>query len=202
MYTGTLRRITLSTLCFGINDIVRGSVQCDGPQAMLDASPKGTIPVLVTRDGQVIDESLDVMMWALAQNDPENWLSQQDASLDLVASCDNQFKPHLDRYKYATRYEGADPLEHRAAASAFLNELDARLQHQPCLTGQADRLADMAIFPFVRQFASTDRDWFASMSLAHLQRWLAGHVKSARFKTVMPKFEQWQPGGEEPIFSA
>ncbi|MFT6462424.1 MAG: glutathione S-transferase, partial [Maricaulis maris] len=79
----------------------------DKPQAMLDASPKGTVPVLVLDDGRVIEESLEVMLWALGQNDPENWLEGRERSLDLIAACDDQFKPHLDRYKYATRYEGA-----------------------------------------------------------------------------------------------
>lgn len=185
---------------------LREIVLRDKPQAMLDASPKGTVPVLALSDGRVIDESLEIMLYALRGADPEGWLAPQEGSLDemlaLIAACDGPFKHHLDRYKYASRHEGAVAEDHRQAAMPFLQMLDERLAARSQLFGARIALADMAVMPFVRQFASTDRDWFATMPLAHLQRWLAGHVKSARFKTVMPKFEQWQPGGEEPIFPA
>lgn len=167
----------------------------DKPQAMLDASPKGTVPVLVLDDGRVIEESLEVMLWALGQNDPENWLEGQERSLDLIAACDDQFKPHLDRYKYATRYEGADPLEHRAAASEFVTVLDKRLQQHRCLTGDRDRLADYGIFPFIRQFANTDRDWFDAQSWAALKSWLARHLGSERFARIMEKHPLWSGTG-------
>ena len=167
----------------------------DKPQAMLDASPKGTVPVLVLDDGRVIEESLEVMLWALGQNDPENWLEGRERSLDLIAACDDQFKPHLDRYKYATRYEGADPLEHRAAASEFVTVLDKRLQQHRCLTGDRDRLADYGIFPFIRQFANTDRDWFDAQSWAALKSWLARHLGSERFARIMEKYPLWSGTG-------
>lgn len=167
----------------------------DKPQAMLDASPKGTVPVLVLDDGRVIEESLEVMLWALGQNDPENWLEGQERSLDLIAACDDQFKPHLDRYKYATRYEGADPLEHRAAASEFVTVLDKRLQQHRCLTGDRDRLADYGIFPFIRQFANTDRAWFDAQSWAALKSWLARHLGSERFSRIMEKHPLWSGTG-------
>jgi len=163
----------------------------DKPQAMLDVSPKGTVPVLVLDDGRVIEESLDVMMWALEQNDPGHWLEGREISLDLIAACDGEFKPHLDRYKYATRYEDADPLEHRTAASEFLTLLDRRLQTCRSLTGDTDRLADFGIFPFVRQFANTDRDWFDAQSWAALKSWLDRHLGSDRFDRVMVKHPLW-----------
>ena len=185
---------------------LREVVLRDKPQAMLDASPKGTVPVLALSDGRVIDESLEIMLYALRGADPEGWLAPQEGSLDemlaLIAACDGPFKHHLDRYKYASRHEGAVAEDHRQAAMPFLQMLDERLAARSQLFGARIALADMAVMPFVRQFASTDRDWFANMPLAHLQRWLAGHVESARFKTVMPKFDQWQPGGEQPIFPA
>ncbi|WP_323761019.1 glutathione S-transferase [Maricaulis sp.] len=170
----------------------------DKPQAMLDASPKGTVPVLVLDDGRVIDESLDVMRWALDAHDPETWLAGLDASLDLIATCDGEFKPHLDRYKYATRYDDADPLEHRAAASVFLTRLDARLTRHRGLTEATDRLADFAIYPFVRQFANTDRDWFDRQDWPALKAWLARHLESARFVRVMEKHPLWCGSGECP----
>jgi len=165
------------------------------PQAMLEVSEKGTVPILVLDDGRVIDESLDVMLWALDRNDPEHWLEGRETSLDLIATCDGEFKPHLDRYKYATRYDDADPLEHRAAASEFLTLLDGRLQAGLSLTGDTDRLADFGIFPFVRQFANTDRDWFEAQSWAALKAWLDRHLESDRFARVMVKHPLWSDGG-------
>ena len=169
----------------------------DKPQAMLDASPKGTVPVLVLQEGQVLEESLDIMLWALARNDPENWLDDRDTSLDLIARCDTGFKPHLDRYKYATRYDGADPFAHREAACEFLPDLDHRLSTHPALTGARLRLADIAIFPFVRQFAHTDRDWFDGQRWTALRAWLDSHLGSQRFAAIMKKYPVWAPGATE-----
>lgn len=168
----------------------------DKPPSMLAASPKGTVPVVVLPDGEVIDESLDVMRWALAQNDPENWLAPGDSMFDLIAENDGPFKHHLDRYKYANRYEGAVSSEHRSAGLAFLKTLDDRLSGEGQLFGDAVSLADIAIFPFVRQFANTDRDWFDAQDLPQLQGWLAGHLASPRFAAIMEKHEVWvDPSG-------
>ncbi len=161
----------------------------DKPAAMLAASPKGTVPVVVLPDGEVIDESLDVMRWALAQNDPENWLAPGDSMSGLIAETDGPFKHHLDRYKYANRYEGADSAAHRDAGLGFLKKLDERLAGQAQLFGNAVSLADIAIFPFVRQFANTDRGWFDAQDLPHLQAWLAGHLASPLFDAIMEKHE-------------
>ena len=163
----------------------------DKPAEMLAASPKGTVPVVVLPEGRVIEESLDVMLWALGQNDPENWLSPPSgdrSEMDaLIAANDGPFKHHLDRYKYDTRYEGAVASDHRIAASAHLQDLDDRLSRSDQLLGDAPSLADIALFPFVRQFANTDRDWFDAQPWPHLQRWLDGHLQSARFERVMQK---------------
>ncbi|MEO7954764.1 MAG: glutathione S-transferase, partial [Polaromonas sp.] len=144
------------------------------PQALLDASPKATVPVLVTREGQVIAQSLDIMRWALAQNDPGQWLAPETGSLQamqaLIAQCDGDFKRHLDRYKYPGRYsdefaasEGASgdfSDHHRAQGARFLAQLNTQLGIASHLFGQRAAWADMAIAPFVRQFAETDRVWF------------------------------------------
>lgn len=163
----------------------------DKPAEMLAASPKGTVPVVVLPEGRVIEESLDVMLWALGQNDPENWLSPPSgdrSEMDaLIAANDGPFKHHLDRYKYDTRYEGAIASDHRIAASVHLQDLDDRLSRSDQLLGDAPSLADIALFPFVRQFANTDRDWFDVQPWPHLQRWLDGHLRSARFERVMQK---------------
>jgi len=170
----------------------------DKPAEMLAASPKGTVPVVVLPDGGVIEESLDVMLWALGQNDPENWLSPPSgdrAEMDaLIAANDGPFKHHLDRYKYATRYEGAVAEDHRAAASAHLNALEDRLSRSSQLFGDAPCLADIALFPFVRQFANTDRDWFDAQNWPNLQRWLDGHLNSDRFARIMKKHDLFVSG--------
>lgn len=156
----------------------------DKPAAMLAASPKGTVPVLVLADGQVIDESLDIMRWALGQGDPEHWFDGDDAA--LIAANDGPFKHHLDRYKYPDRH-GTDPLEHRALALAPLADLDARLRHHAYLCGETRSLTDAAILPFVRQFAAVDRDWFDAQKLPALQRWLAEGLASPLFADVMAR---------------
>ncbi len=161
----------------------------DKPAEMLHASPKGTVPVVVLPDGTVLEESLDVMAWALDQNDPEHWrVAAHKAETDaLIAANDGEFKHHLDRYKYATRYEGAVSHEHRHEASNHLNALEARLSQTPQLFGDKPTLADIAIFPFIRQFANTDRDWFDTQPWPGVQRWLSGHLASERFVRVMKK---------------
>jgi glutathione S-transferase len=184
-------RARLALLVSGTRFEIREIVLRDKPAAMLVASPKGTVPVLVCANGRVIDESLDIMVWALARNDPENWLDGYDVA--LVAPFDTRFKQHLDRYKYAERYD-VDPIVHRDAGLALLQDLEAQLARQANLCGMARSLTDMAIFPFVRQFAAVDRDWFDVQSLDGVQNWLARHVASPLFERVMTRLKPWAPG--------
>ena len=176
----------------------------DKPDAMLAASPKGTVPVLVLEDGAVIDESLDVMHWALAKDDPEDWLAplrenEQDA-LALIEENDGPFKANLDRYKYPNRYDGVDPLEHRAAGLAFLRKLDALLAGRAFLAGDRFTFLDAAIVPFVRQFANTDKAWFDQTDLSHVPQWLDATLASERFTRVMEKYPVWKTSGKEVGF--
>ena len=165
------------------------------PPGMLAASPKGTVPVLVLPSGQVIDESLDIMRWALAKNDPENWLTQGplDDMLALIAANDGPFKHALDRYKYPNRYALADGLADRAQGGVFLTALNTALQPSGYLAGAAWGLADAAIAPFVRQWAHTDVAWFDSQPWPDLQHWLQGFETSPAFARVMAKFPPWAP---------
>ena len=165
----------------------------DKPQAMLKASPKGTVPVLVLADGLVLDESLDVMNWALTQNDPENWLDQDARTPEWIATNDGPFKRALDRYKYASRFEDADEEAERETASACLRALDLVLRDRPWLEGEQPGFADNAIFPFVRQFAMTDRDWFNAQDWPALIAWLYQLLNSDRFANIMEKHEIWSP---------
>lgn len=177
---------------------LREVVLRDKPPEMLSASPKATVPVLVLPDGKVIEESLDIMHWALAQFDPEEWLapmgSARDELLALISDNDGPFKHHLDRYKYTTRYEGADSSEHRAEGAQFLRQLDDRLAARPYLMGDRFSIADAAIFPFVRQFANADRIWFDASDMPHLQRWLGLNLTSPRFAHIMKKYPKWDSG--------
>ena len=168
------------------------------PRAMLEASPKGTVPVLQLADGSVIDESLDIMRWALTIHDPEGWLDMgADAHAEaqaLIARNDGPFKQLLDRYKYpnrpASRDAGSPPLpasHHRDAAGGILADLDARLSRHAYLVGERMSIADAAIVPFVRQFAMVDSAWFAASPWRALNRWLDAIVASAQFTAVMQK---------------
>ena len=156
----------------------------DKPAAMLAASPKGTVPVLVLPEGRVIDESLDIMRFALGRHDPEHWLAGDDT--DLIAANDGPFKHHLDRYKYADRH-GTDPHDHRAAALALPMSLEQRLDHTANLCGDGRSLTDIALVPFVRQFAAVDRDWFDAQALPGVQRWLGEHLASPLFVAAMAR---------------
>lgn len=161
----------------------------DKPPELREASPKATVPVLVLSDGTVIEESLDIMHWALRSNDPEQWLDGDDAT--LIAANDGPFKHHLDRYKYDTRHD-SDPKEHRAEGLALLQRLEERLESAAYLGGAHRRLTDIAIFPFVRQFAATDRDWFAQQALPNVQDWLQRLIGSELFSAIMIKHKQWR----------
>ncbi|MBS0421679.1 MAG: glutathione S-transferase [Proteobacteria bacterium] len=170
------------------------------PAEMLAASPKGTVPVLVFPSGTVLDESLDIMLWALGCNDPERWLVPESDSLagmrTLIAQFDSHFKENLDRYKYPVRFAGSDPRASRTAACQDLELLESRLARSAHLAGSAVSLADMAIAPFVRQFANVDASWFASLPLSAVQKWLATIVRSERFARIMRPFPVWRP---EPL---
>lgn len=162
------------------------------PSALFAASPKGTVPVLVLGDGTVIDESLDIMRWALLQHDPEGWLAGEDAG--LIAANDGPFKHHLDRAKYPGRYDDDGTTDHRAAALALLAPLETRLGEALWLTGADRSLTDIALFPFIRQFAAIDPAWFAAQPVAHLQAWLERLSALDLFARVMPKFAPWAEG--------
>jgi len=157
------------------------------PAAMLAISPKGTVPVL-DADGRVIDESLEIMRWALAQNDPDNWLLGGDSRIaELIEANDQVFKVHLNRYKYAERYP-EQPMEvYRAEGAMFLQRLDELLADRDYLLTEHPSLADIALLPFVRQFAHVDREWFAQTPFVRLQAWLPRFLESDLFTSIMKK---------------
>ncbi|SEA03430.1 glutathione S-transferase [Variovorax sp. YR216] len=179
---------------------LREVVLRDKPAELLAASPKGTVPVLVDPHGAVIDQSLDIMLWALRRHDPDGWLRPAQGTLDdmlaLIAECDGAFKRHLDGYKYPERQPEAerDAALHREQGGVFLKSLDARLQSSRCLFGDNPALADIAIAPFVRQFAQVDATWFDAQPWPRLREWLAARLKAPVFARVMDKHPQWRAG--------
>jgi len=165
----------------------------DKAPALLAASPKATVPVLVLPD-QVIEESYEIMLWALEKHDPEGWLSARDEA--LVAKVDGPFKAALDRYKYGR--ESVD--EARAEAALFLHELNTTLESQRFLSGQRFGLKDAATITFIRQFAHVNLAWFNAQPWPHLRAWLENFLASARFKAIMRKYPKWQAGDATTFF--
>ncbi|GAA6193782.1 glutathione S-transferase [Phaeobacter sp. NW0010-22] len=182
-------RARLALASSGIEVALREIVLRDKPAAFLETSPSGTVPCLKV-GGVVIDESLDVMVWALGQQDPEGWCDMPDAGWAWIERADGPFKHALDRTKYATRYPDQDADTHRAAAAAFLKGLDAQIGDW---IFDRPTLADYAILPFVRQFAFIDKTWFDAQPWPDLQRWLELFLVSDRFKAIMTKYPAWEP---------
>lgn len=170
---------------------IREVVLRDKPAAMIALSPKGTLPVLAVPDGRVIDQSIDIMRWALARHDPEGWLTRDDPV--LIAGFDDRFKHHLDRYKYFDRF-GVDRDSHRSAGLAILVDLDQRLADSENLGGVTRGIADIALMPFVRQFAAVDPDWWTDAPIPRVRAWLARHVASPLFERCMARLKPWVPG--------
>ena len=160
---------------------------------MLDASPKGTVPVLILADGHVLDESLDIMRWALTQNDPENWLSADiEKTNTLIANNDGGFKKNLDRYKYPSRYPDEDCTTAEENCMAYLQTYEQVLTQHKFLLGDTATLADIALFPFVRQFSFVEKEKFENADLPNLQVWRRIFLQSELFQTIMKKRAIWK----------
>jgi glutathione S-transferase len=174
---------------------LREIVLSNKPQAMINLSNKGTVPVLHLTDGSVIDESLEVMLWALEQADPDNWLDiENEHARLLIKKNDQEFKQYLDKYKYFQRYPEHTQLYYRKQAEEFIELLDNMLQehHVHGLVSNQLSLADVAIFPFVRQFAHVDWEWFSNSQYRNLISWLLKLEGSELFLEVMSKHKLWQ----------
>ncbi len=178
----------------GITLELREILLKDKPQDMLDHSPKGTVPTLITASGEVIDESLDLMYWALEQNDADNWLTDNGIGSQWIDACDNHFKTLLDKYKYADRHPELSESEHRKKTLPFINTLNEQLNKSTYLTGSKLSIADIAIFPFIRQYAMVDKQWFDTQPYPALQRWLAELLDSKLFSSIMKKYKLFNDG--------
>ena len=164
------------------------------PQAMLLVSPKATVPVLQLENGRVLDESLDIMLWALQHNDPEHWLkvSCLANAKALIRGNDEPFKYYLDRYKYADRYPAYSELYYRQQGELFLADLESLLTQRTYLSGDQFSLADAAILPFIRQFCAVEPAWFKDSPYPALRQWLNDFLASSLFEQVMTKYPYWQ----------
>lgn len=176
----------------------------DKAPEFLTASPTATVPCMVLPDGTVIDESLDIMIWATARHDPERLRQPEfgcyEDMLELVERCEAEFKSHLDCYKYASRYDDVDGTEERAKASAYLRDLNDRLRGNAFLFGGRRSFADIGIAPFIRQFAHVDPDWFNTQDWPDLIRWLDAFEASEAFRSVMTKYPRWNAGDPVTLF--
>ena len=197
-------RARLAIAISGQTCALREVVLRNKPPEMIQASPKGTVPVMLLPNGHVLEESLEIMHWALNKSDPEGWLAPLNEASDdintLISENDRSFKENLDRYKYPTRYNISDPLHYRSQGVLFLEKLNTRLIKTPYLCGYSFTFADAAILPFVRQFANNDRKWFDTLSLSGVQNWLQSILESERFLNMMLKYPVWKSGMDEPTF--
>ncbi len=191
-------RARMAIAVSGIKVELREVVLRDKPQALLELSPKATVPVLQTNEGTIIDESLDIMHWALQQSDPENWLAIIDH--DLITNNDGDFKHWLDRYKYADRYPKQSEQFFRQQGEKTLFRLEQCLIKTRYLSSQSITLTDIALFPFIRQFAFVDINWFEQTPYPNLQNWLNTFINSPLFIRVMKKYPPWQKESDPVIF--
>ena len=176
---------------------LREIVLQDKPREFLKASNSGTVPCLQLQD-KIIDESMDIMIWALRKNDPDDWLDMPAEGYRLINEVEEKFKPNLDKTKYATRYPQNDSKVSRSLAIEYLIDLDKKIMGE-FLFGEQPKLADIAIFPFVRQFANIDINWFNEFGWEKLQNWLKAFVESNMFDKSQRKFVQWRPAAD-PVF--
>lgn len=195
-------RARLGLLFAGMKVELREVVLKNKPPQMLAISPKGTVPVLQLTDGTVIDESRDIMLWALEQNDSRNLLdkavrTEADA---LIDQNDNEFKYWLDRYKYADRHLEMTQEEYRQRGEVFLQQLEKQLEKHAYLLGDDVTVADIVIMPFVRQFAHVDREVFYGLPYPNLQCWLQDWLQHPLFLQAMTKFKPWEEGDELVVF--
>lgn len=191
-------RARLAIAASGMRVELREILLRDKPASMLEASPKGTVPVLILPDGKVIDESLDIMDWALSKSDPESWLATKDE--ELITENDGDFKKNLDCYKYAQRHPEPEEV-YRARGEVFLQKLEEQLSQQAHLSGQAFSFTDAAIFPFIRQFAHVNKDWFNQSEYTHLRTWLNTNIASPLFTRIMEKFPVWKETNDAMYFN-
>ena len=175
----------------------------DRPEKLYDLSPKGTVPVLNLPDGKVIDESLDIMKWSMSVNDPDSWfVNNISDQLNAIRINDHHFKKWLDKYKYHDRYPEFSVQYYRDECEVILKIFEKKLDNEKYLFYQKVSLGDMAILPFIRQFANVDISWF-NERFNNLSEWMSELIESEIFQSMMKKYRVWDPSskGEDVIFN-
>ncbi len=172
------------------------------PEEMLAVSEKATVPVLVLQNGEVIDESLDIMLWALRQYDPYNLLltgdfSQSEAMVAFIQQYDVEFVLALDRYKAAARYHDKQLQHYREACQYFINHLEERLTNNMFLWGDSPCLVDYALLPLLRQFSRVERQWYLNVPYPNLERWFKAHYENPLYSKSMKVFPRWLESKED-----
>ena len=194
-------RARLALISAGARVELREILLKDKPQQFLDTSASATVPALRLND-RVLDESLDIMVWALSENDPQGLLDMSAEGWDLIAENDGPFKTALDHTKYASRYPELDEYAERGKAAQFVTGLQRRLSEGRWLFGTNPSIADIAVFPFIRQFANTDRAWFDAQAWPDVIVWLDGFLESDAFAVAMTKYKPWSEGATPVWFGA
>ena len=174
----------------------------DKPPSMLEYSAKGTVPVLILQDGKVIDESLDVIDWALNLNDPDDWQRSKDKekTKELIKINDGEFKYHLDRYKYSKRYDNEDPEFYKKKCLKFIESINNELNNSKYIFDDNISYADIVVLPFIRQFRIADIEWFDSLPYDNLKKWLSRFLDSSLLNSSMKKYDLWKEGDKSIVF--
>ena len=187
-------RARMALVASGAEVMLREVLLKGKPAELLAASPKATVPVLVLSDGRVVEESLDVMQWALEYRDPLNWLEGEALESDWISACDGDFKHWLDRYKYSERYPEHTAEDYRQKAETFVQKLEDWLSVSDWVGGDAANAVDVALFPFIRQFAGVDPSWWQQAPYPKVRLWLENWLNSALFSAIMAKYPRWESG--------
>ena len=189
--------------------LLHSKIQCEireiklsnKPKEMLAISPKGTVPVLILENGDILDESLGVMVWAIEQGNLRNLFnSGKKEILDLIKINDGEFKDAIDRYKYSSLYPEKPMIEYRKMGELFLEKIESYLEKNKFIFGKNISLADLAIFPFIRQFCRVDIDWFNSSLFKKIKEWTLFFEGSENFIDIMRKIKPWTTGDKPTLF--
>ncbi|MGF1803513.1 glutathione S-transferase [Vibrio gigantis] len=185
--------------------LLREIVTKDKPSELLASSPKGTVPVLVLPNGKIIEQSIEVMNWALKHNDPQDLLRSSNPTLSeqiqqLIRTNDVDFIGHLEKYRASVRYRNIDVELRRHACEVFISQLEARLTNQPYLFGETPSLADFAVMPFVSQFVRVEKKWFVKSEYQNVGRWLRAHLDSKLYTQVMKQYPLWNETKQDCLF--
>ncbi|CAK2399491.1 Glutathione S-transferase [Vibrio crassostreae] len=185
--------------------LLREIVTKDKPSELLASSPKGTVPVLVLPQGTIIEQSIEVMIWALEQNDPQDLLRSSEPELnqeilELIARNDNEFIGHLEKYRASVRYRNIDTEQRRKACEGFISELESKLAQHEYLFGDTPSLTDFAVMPFVSQFVRVEKKWFVKSEYQNVGRWLRAHLDSKLYTQVMKQYPLWNETKHDCLF--